>query len=322
MHMNRRPSAQRRFLVGACMALALPGGLACAAETVSVAQADGSVVVAPRHPEPVISLDLGAIDTLDALGIDVQGVPTLARWSGPLVRYGSDRYLKVGSLFAPHPEVIEAAAPQLILVGGRSAKSAASLARLARTLDMSVEPRALLQGVARNAAILGKLYSKEDEVARQLQALHAAIATLRPKARAAGTAMVLLVTGGKLVAQGPGTRLGFVHDVLGMPAAMTEPGTAVAGRGRSLGKLVTAEDIARIDPEWIFVIDRDQAIGRTDAAPAMQWLDREPVRRTRAWRHAHVVMLDGFDWYLTGNAGLGALRRTVQDLDRALSAQP
>lgn len=318
MHMKRGNGACRirRCLAWACTALALGAAApAPADDTLVIPQANGKIAVVPLEPARTMSLDLASIDTLDVLGVEVQGVPILARWSGPLARYAGDRYLKIGSLFTPNPEVIAAAAPQVILVGARSSAAAAALARLAPTADMSVDRRSLLESVVRNAGILGKLYGKEEEADRRVQALRESIDALRAKAGGAGRAMVILATGGKMVVHGPGMRFGLVHDLLGMPSAVQD-----FSQANEYGLVVTAEDIARIDPEWIVVIDRDKAIGRTGTVPARQLLDQAAVHGTRAWRGGRVVMLDEFDWYLVGNAGLGALQRTVDHLDRILPA--
>ncbi|WP_459614300.1 siderophore ABC transporter substrate-binding protein [Bordetella sp. 2513F-2] len=288
---------------------------AAAQESLVIRQAGGDVVV-PMQPRHTVAVDLATIDTLSVLGVEVQGVPTLPKWPDRLAKYAGEKFLKVGSLFAPNLEVIQAAAPQVIFVGGRSSRRAAELARLAPVADMSVDVSHLAEDVMRNAGILGKLYGKEDEAARRVGALRSAIAAVRARAAAAGTSLLILASRGEMFAQGPGMRYGFLHDGLGLRPAVQDFSQA-GERGLPL----TVQDIGRMDPEWIFVIDRDRVLSRPDAEPAGKLLDREPVHRTRAWRNGRVVYLDGFDWYLLGNAGLGALQRTVDQVGTVLGIQ-
>jgi len=58
--------------------------------TVTVEHTQGTTEV-PVNPEVVYTFDLGALDTLDALGIDVDGVPA-ANLPESFSKYGSDDY--------------------------------------------------------------------------------------------------------------------------------------------------------------------------------------------------------------------------------------
>ena len=63
-----------KILVTSLAALGVPG-LALAADlTVSTATGDATV---PSNPGTVVALDLAAIDALDALGVELAGVPDI-----------------------------------------------------------------------------------------------------------------------------------------------------------------------------------------------------------------------------------------------------
>ncbi|WEX11846.1 siderophore ABC transporter substrate-binding protein [Chelativorans sp. AA-79] len=304
--MIRRRTAVAGLLL-ASLAFGLPQTDANAQEiTVRHAQGETSV---PANPGTVLVLDLAALDTLDAIGVEVGGVP-----QGPkperLSKYNSDDYPKIGSLFEPDYEAVNAAEPDLIIAGGRSSAKYADLARIAPTIDLSVDPEHYLDSAKANAEILGRIFGKEDAVAEHLRKLDASIAVLREKARGIGKGLIILTTGGRMSAYGPGSRFGVLHDDFGIQPAV--PDLDVATHGQS----VSYEFILETNPDWLFVIDRDAAIGREGEA-ARQMLDNDLVNQTTAWREGHVVYLDPSDWYLAGS-GLRALEATVQQLNDAI----
>ncbi|WP_454695191.1 siderophore ABC transporter substrate-binding protein [Achromobacter aegrifaciens] len=314
MKKQTQASRARRWAVRAGAALVLGAATAvCAAQaTVPVKHARGETAV-PANPAKTVVMDLAVLDTLHALGVEVAGVPTVAKWPPQLSQYADQRYLKVGSMFEPNYEVIHAAAPQLIFVAGRSAPKYDELAKLAPTVDLTVNAKDLVGSVTRNTETLAAIYGKQDAAKTKLDALRASIADLNNKAASAGTALIVLTTGGKMSAYGPGSRFGVIHDAFGIKPATT--GLSVSNHGQA----ISFEYIAQTDPDWLFVIDRDAAIGR-EGVSAQRMLDNELVRPTKAWKNKRVVYLNGYNWYLLGSAGLTAMQQNVDEIADALAA--
>ena len=304
----------RRWAVQAGAALVLGAATAvCAAQaTLPVKHARGETAV-PANPAKTVVMDLAVLDTLHALGVDATGVPTVAKWPPQLSQYADERYLKVGSMFEPNYEVIHAAAPQLIFVAGRSAPKYDELARLAPTVDLTVDAKDLVGSVTRNTETLATIYGKQARATEKLNALRASISALNAKASGAGSALIVLTTGGKMSAYGPGSRFGVIHDAFGVKPATT--GLSVSNHGQA----ISFEFIAQTDPDWLFVIDRDAAIGR-EGVSAQRMLDNELVRQTKAWKQKRVVYLNGYNWYLMGSAGLTAMQQNVDEIAGALAA--
>jgi iron complex transport system substrate-binding protein len=78
------------------------------------------------------------------------------------------------------------------------------------------------------------------------------------------------------------------------------------------------EFLLKTNPDWLFVIDRDVAIGQ-DGKTAQQLLDNPLVRATKAWRGKQVVYLNAANWYTLSNAGPGALKANIQQLSDAFA---
>ncbi|KCB41072.1 ABC transporter, substrate-binding protein, YclQ family [Bordetella hinzii 5132] len=296
----------RRWLAGAMLAMAPVLGQAA-----EVKHAQGSTQV-PGQPAKTVVMDMAVLDTLHTLGVEVEGVPAAVKWPDHLAQYADKRYAKVGSMFEPDYEAIHRLAPQVIFVAGRSAPKYGELSRLAPTVDLTVDPKDLVGSVERNARLVADIYGRQAEAEAKLAALKTSIAALQARAGKAGTGLIILTTGGKMSAYGPGSRFGVIHDAFGLAPAARD--LKVSNHGQAM----SFELISQLDPDWLFVIDRDAAIGR-EGTSARQLLDNALMRQTKAWKNQHVVCLNAFNWYSLGAAGLTSLQQSVQEVDAALA---
>jgi iron complex transport system substrate-binding protein len=290
------------FTLGSLTAVAQAQGL-------KVQHAKGETTV-PSKPGKVLAFDLATLDTLNALGVEVAGVPT-ARFPEYLAKYGSDKYEKIGTLFEPNYEAVNAAEPDLIIVGGRSSAKYADLAKIAPTIDMSVDPKDYIGSVKRNVQLLARIFDKKAEADAQLAKLDQSVAALKGEASKAGKGLLVLTTGGKMSAYGPGSRFGHLHTEFGIVPAVE--GLATTNHGQA----VSAEFILKTNPDWLFVIDRDAATGQNGGA-AKKVLDNDLVAQTAAWKNNQVVYLDPTNWYLIGG-GLTAMQNSVDQIAKALA---
>ena len=298
------------LLVSGCQqAEAAKASPAAAGATVQVAHSKGTAEV-PVAPQRVVVFDLSSLDTLEVLGVEVHGVAG-SIFPQRLERYKSQEYLKVGTLFEPDYEVLNAAQPDLIVVGGRSSAKYEELAKLAPTIDLSITDATYLASARENVLTLAKVFGKTELAQEKLKALDTTVQELAAQASGAGKALIVLTTGGKMSAYGPGSRFGTLHTDFGFTPAADNLKT-----GRH-GEPISFEFIAKTDPDWLFIIDRDAAIGEKGAG-AGALLDNPLVKETSAGRKGRIVYLDPADWYLAGG-GLGALQAMADEVSEALA---
>jgi len=295
-----------RLFGAALVATALASGANAA--DVAVKHAQGETTVA-TNPEKVVVFDFATLDNLDRLGVKIIGVPGSIAFPEYLKKYDGADYTKVGTLFEPDYEAVNAAEPDLIIVGGRSAAKYGELAKIAPTIDLTVPAKEFISGTEANIEKLGHIFGKETEAKAEVDKLNSELAALKEKTKGKGKGLMILTSGGKISAYGPGSRFGVLHDSFGVePAA---PDLSVGNHGQP----VSSEFILETNPDWLFVLDRDAAIGR-EGTSAKQLLDNELVRQTNAWKNDQVVYLNAQNWYLVGG-GLGALHNTIQQLSAA-----
>lgn len=294
-----------RILLPATLALAMATGAFAAEITVKHAQGE---TVLPDTPRKVLTFDLATLDTLDLLGVDVAGVPDFAL---PEYLAKHKDTPRIGSLFEPDFEAVAAAAPDLIIVAGRSSKAYPELAKIAPTVDLSTDWADYGASVKANSVILGDIFGKQAEVATLIADLDASIETVKADAATAGKGLIILTSGGKVSAYGAGSRFGWIHQTLGVVPAIEDVEAATHGDA------ISFEFIRETNPDWLFVIDRDAAVGETGQA-AEQVLNNDLVAQTNAWKNGNVVYVDGMKSYVI-NGGLHAFQDLVTDIGAALA---
>jgi iron complex transport system substrate-binding protein len=262
------------------------------AATITVEHAQGSTADVPVNPEKVFTFDLGVLDTLDALGVEPAGVPE-AQYPEALSKYSDAKYTKIGSVKEPDFEAVSAGDPDLIIISGRTAGAYEELSKIAPTIDLSIDAANPIESFKTQAQKLGTIFDKSAEVEEQLAAVDATVSETKAKAANAGKGLIVLTSGGEVTAYGAGSRFGIIHDVLGVPTAAD---VKVDG---SHGEAISFEYIKQANPDILYVINRDSAVG-AEASAANPILDNELVQSTNAARNNKVINLDPMGWYVIG----------------------
>ncbi|MCU1521705.1 MAG: periplasmic binding protein [Arthrobacter sp.] len=273
---------------------AAPVGTAAAEQpaTITVKHAQGSTSGVPVNPETVFTFDLGVLDTMDALGVEPDGVPQ-ATYPETLKKYSGEGFAKIGSMKEPDFEAISEGAPDLIIISGRTAGAYEELSKIAPTIDLTLDASKPMESFKEQTATLGEIFGKQAQVTQKLAAIDAKIDETRTKAADAGKGLIVLTSGGELTAYGAGSRFGIIHNVLGVKTAADIKADAAHGEG------VSFEFIKETNPDILYVINRDSATG-SDATASNAVLDNDLVKTTNAAKADKVVSLDPAGWYLVG----------------------
>jgi iron complex transport system substrate-binding protein len=287
--------------------LVAAGSLAAGAAEIETARGPVTIDAVPGR---VAVYDIAAIDTLDRLGVVPAGVPENLYL--PELRPVAERAERVGSIFEPDLEALNALEPDLVIVGGRSSPRFDDAAQVAPTIDMTIADGDLVGQARARIAAYGALFGREAEAAEATAELDAAIADARAAAAGKGRALILMTNGAKISAYGPGSRFGWIHSALGLAPAAEGLEAAIHGEA------VSFEFVAQTDPDWLIVVDRSSAIGSAEAS-GRATLDNELVARTKAWQRDQVIFLPAGDVYIAGG-GARAMIRTATALAEALSA--
>lgn len=283
------------------------GVSAASADSVTVETFRGPVEI-ETAPQSTFVYDMAALDTLDALG-----VTNITSVSQTYLPYLSEYQGEAGTLFEPDIEAIHAAAPDLVILGGRSIEHLETVQRIAPAVDMTIWGTDLVaQGLDRLAAY-GTIYGLQPQAAELRQQIEAALADTRAAVAGQGNALIVMTNGPRISAYGSGSRFGWLHAYLDLPEAVPDL------EDTTHGQAVSFEFLREADPDWLLVIDRVAAIGG-EGASAQVTLDNALVREMRAWQQGRVIYLDAGALYIAGG-GVQSILAALTTLRTAFDAE-
>lgn len=261
-------------------------------------------------PQRIVAFPAGVVDTLDALGLKLVGMP-----KGIHLNYiEQSQASEVGTLFAADLEAIHRLRPDIVVVGTRSAKQFDSVSEIAPTVDLSLASGNTFQAAIKRmnnlAVLLGKT-EQAKEIEHELKQLRDQVAAA---ASNTGSVMVVMVIGRSLNMLTTKTRIDWFQSELGM--------TLVDDDSKQLGELapISFEYILDKNPDWLIVLDRDAAVGKP-SSNAQQQMNNSLVNATKAAQNGRIVYLDGVGT-LNAVGGVQGLKRTLQQLKSALKGSP
>lgn len=307
-------------------------------------------VTVPYKPERVVVLDLANLDILDNLGLGdcIVGAPTITL---PYLQSYNDELPIVGSVKTPDLEAVMACEPDLILMGGRMAEYYDDLNEIAVTLRLTtVSDDGLVEAIRTNAKTIGSIFGETEQVDALLAQYDARIETLA--AFAEGKTCVLgMSTSGSFNLLGNDGRCSLIVNEIGFnnigaEAATTggsddssersgshggsgDSGERSGNRGDSTesiedsttpthGNEVSFEAVVSLNPEYIFVMDRDSAIGTSGAQLAGEIMENELIMKTDAYQNGNLIILENPGiWYLA-EGGITSLGIMLEDLETVL----
>lgn len=223
--------------------------------------------------------------------------------------------------------------------------------------DTAADGKGVIESVRDNATTIASMFGLEDEIASKMEAFDQRIAALQ-EFSAGKTAVVGMCTSGSFNVLGNdgrcsiiGREIRFDNVAAGAAAEQGGQGHGQGGSGEHGGKpegageqgdgqgqgegksgsgeavaAVTAthgneasfETIVSLDPDYIFVMDRDAAIGTEGAQLAREIMDNELVQSMRAYQDDHIVYLEHPNVWYTAEGGITALDYMLADLEQGL----
>lgn len=280
------------------------------AATMTIKHNAGETVV-NMNPQRVAAFDFGSLDTLEALGVEVIGIPK-ANIPAYLAKYKDDKYANFGGLKEPDFEAVYKAKPDFIVLSDRQVNLYDQFSEIAPSVNFNIDINNYMTSLEDHTMALGKLFGKEDTAKAQLDDLKAQIEAIKTQTKdMPDRALIVLANDGKISAYGPGSRFGFIHDTLGFKPA--DEKIEVSRHGQN----ITFEYVMNLDPEYIFVIDRSAVVGNSETA-AKDLIENDLVKNTKAFQNGKIVYLDPNVWYLSGG-GLKSTQSMVNDIKGALA---
>ncbi|MET8825215.1 ABC transporter substrate-binding protein [Streptomyces sp. NPDC004610] len=270
------------------------------AKTVTITTAKGELAV-PLKPARVAALDNTSFATLKAFGVKPVAVPKALLPNEGFEDWKNDSSIQdVGTHREPRFEALNAAEPDLIIGGYRFTDHHDKLSKIATTIDVAPSDEAedgYVNALLTQTETLGAVFGKEAEAKEITGALDQA----RTDATAAtqGESVFLAVASAGKVDNGA-SRIGRLAEPLNLKNVLSAEGEDSTSVHNDSG--LAPETVAKLNPDWVIMLDRDAAVGTEDGSEAVA--AKKIVDGMEAWDKTtfrtkdQVIYLDD-DFYLS-----------------------
>lgn len=283
--------------------------------TIQSLNAEGQTVdlEVPYDPERIAILDMASLDILDSIGVGDRVVGMADTSLEYLQNYaGNDQIANLGTIKEADLEAVMACEPDVIFIGGRLSSVYDDLSEIAPVVYLATDSeKGVVESVRDNATTIASMFGLEGEVEGLMADFDDRIAELSQAAEG-HTALVSLFTSGSVNVLGSDGRCSIISKEVGFTNLADGEVTATHGNE------VSFETIVELDPEYIFVLNRDAAIGADGAEQAQEVVENELTRQTQAYQNGNIVYLEHPAVWYTAEGGIEALNVMLQDLEGAL----
>lgn len=277
-----------------------------------------------QSPKKIAVYDLSILDTLNALNIQAQIVPKTT-FTGSLTEYNQDQFVKAGSLFEPDLAQLKQLKPDLIFVGGRSAKTMQSLQPIAATVDLSPKTDQYMSDLKNRTLTLAKAFKREDIAAKKLKDLDQL--QLKVKEQTANkSAVMLFAMGNNYMPHAANDRFGFIHELTGFKSVLpltekTDTARPEAGSAEALAAQKKSAELLKSavqhNPDYVIVLDRGAV--NTQKYATKEGIKTHPVLgQSQAVKQNRIIFVNADAWYITG-AGLDNTAFMLKEIAEGMS---
>lgn len=288
-------------------------------ETVTIkslnANAEETDLEVPYDAQKIAVMDMAALDILDSLGLGDRVVGTSDTSLPYLQDYVTNEKIEnLGTIKEADMEAVMACEPDVIFIGGRLAGSYDALSEIAPVVYLSTDSEiGLVKSVEKNATTIASMFGKEEKVADLMNGFDARIEKLAAFSEGK-TAIIGMCTSGGFNVLGNDGRCALIGTEVGFENIGVDANIDTSTHGNE----ASFEFVVEKNPDYIFVMDRDAAIGRDGAQLAQDIMENELIKGTDAYKNGHLVYLEHPAVWYTAEGGVKALDLMLQDLENTL----
>lgn len=285
--------------------------------TISVENEKGEYVdlEVPKDPQRIVTLDYLAADQLVALGMEDR-IVGMSKGSTPshLKHLAENKdIVDLGTLKEVDMEALMSLQPDIIFTSGRLRAKYKEFSIIAPTVNSAFDYKlgsveSFKKLARRNAGIFGMEESVEEIIADT----ETRVAKLREKAEGK-TAVIGIMIGGNLKTLGNKSKAAIIGNEIGFENLAVKVDS-------THGNTSSYEYLLKLDPEYVFILDKDTAITAEGSSPAKQLMDNEIVHRTQAYKNGNIIYLTPDVWYLA-EGGIKSMEIMLGDIEGAFEGK-
>ena len=291
-----------------------------APSTITITSLDGNgeetQLEVPYDPQRIAILDMAALDMLDNFGLGDRVVGSASTSLDYLQQYVTDETVEnLGTIKEADLEAVMACEPDIIFIGGRLSASYDALSEIAPVVYLSTDSElGVVESVRKNAQTIASIFGVEEQVEQKMAGFDERIQALAAFAQGKN-AVIGMCTSGSFNVLGNDGRCSIIGKETGFENLGDTGSTSTHGNESSF------ELLLEWNPEYIFVLDRDAAIGTDGAQLAQEIMENELTMQTAAYQNGNIVYLEHPAVWYTAEGGITALDYMLSDLEGALLAE-
>ena len=290
-----------------------------APETVTVkalnANKEEADLEVPYDAQRIAVLDMACLDILDRLGLGGRVVGSASTSLDYLQDYVTDGSIaNLGTIKEANLEAVMACEPDVIFIGGRLSSTYDALSEIAPVVFLATDTEiGLVESVRKNAGIIASMFGLEDQVDGLMADFDARISALAEFAENKTAIIGMCISGGFNVLGNDGR-----CSLIGVEIGFENIGVDADIDTSTHGNEASFEFLVEKAPDYVFVMDRDAAIGTEGAQLAQEIIENELVKGTEAYQNGNIVYLVHPAVWYTAEGGIHALDLMLQDMETAL----
>lgn len=292
-------------------------GAAGQPETVTITSLNGNreqtQLEVPYDPQRIAILDMASLDILDSLGLGDRVVGSADTSISYLKKYVTDEEIEnLGTIKEADLEAVMACEPDVIFIGGRLSSSYDALSEIAPVVYLSTDPSVgVVESVRKNAETVASMFGMEEKAEERMEGFDERVKVLSDFAEGK-TAVIGMATSGGFNILGDDGRCSLIGREVGFENLGNGDVTSTHGNETSF------ELVVEMAPDYMFVLDRDAAIGREGAKLAQDIVENELVMGTDVYKNGRIVYLAHPEVWYTAEGGINALNLMLEDLEGEL----
>lgn len=290
----------------------------------------------PYNPKRIAILDLASLDILDCLGLGDRVVGCADTSIEYLKKYTERKGVKsIGTIKEADLESVMECEPDVIFIGGRLSGSYDALSEIAPVIYLSMDTEiGVVKSTKKNAETIASIFGKEDEIEDKFAGFEGRIKKLQEVAKGK-TAVIGMSTSGSFNVVGNAGRCSLIGNEVGFDNlnkdVVEKRGSDKKNSNKESNKENTKESnnsahgneasfelVVSQKPDYIFVLDRDSAIGTEGAKLAKEIMENELIKSTAAYKNGNLIIMENPGVWYTAEGGVTALDIMIGDLEKEL----
>ena len=285
-------------------------------QMITVTDAEGMPIEVefPANPERVVALNWQTVDFLDSVGMGDKIVGMVTSESAPahLQKYvDNEEIVKVGGMKDIDMEAVMSLEPDVIFSSDRTESKYEEFSKIAPTMAAYVDySKGFMEGYKELAAKHADMFNVEGEIDETIKSYEERVAKIAEFAE--GKTALLGIFAGGLNTLGNEGRASIVVNEMGFE-------NLAGGDDVNHGNVSSYEAWLEMNPDYMFILDKDTAVG-TEAVAAKEQLEvNNPViAQTDAYKNGNIIYLEpGAAWYVA-DGGIESLDLMIECVEEAL----